>query len=117
MPNALILILCLLLASPAFATEIFLTNQSNEVMHVDATMPAKTRLLVKGRSWEGGKIDIPPYATKRVLRFNRNENIAAGVTYDFAIRISKSDERDPLTLKFSETGKLMYGSNLSIQFK
>ena len=101
--------LCLLAITPAQADSyIFVTNSTNETVQV-RTLHYGDDTLTEGSEWHQEATEIAPYATARVLAFNRYEGLKSGKTYHFETQVTGQTSTVTLQQKMRGT---WYGSTI-----
>ncbi|GAA4650501.1 hypothetical protein GCM10023116_27840 [Kistimonas scapharcae] len=94
------------LSSSAFAESyVYLTNNTYETLQIETHVRGDTT-LVAGEHYEQLAAEVPPLATRRVLRMNRDEGIKNGKTYFLDTRVSGSQSQ--VTLQQKLTGTLTF---------
>ena len=85
-----------LLASASFIstsaiadTDVYLTNNTNQVMTIQ-TNHTGTDLLQFGDEWQQHVEQIGPWETKKLISFNRWTGVKSGKTYEFDTVVSNS---------------------------
>lgn len=75
----------LLLVSKAAQADsyVYITNSTAEHVAVDVKHFSSGALLTAGSQWRQEATAIPPYATRRVLAFNRNQGVKRNQSYTF----------------------------------
>lgn len=93
----------LLMSASAYAdTYIYITNSTPEPVQIEVQHSATAAPLKQGSEWQQEVTEIEPYATARVLHFNRYWGVKSGQTYQFDTKISVSGE--VITAQQSMTG-------------
>lgn len=67
---------------------VYITNSTAEHVAVDVKHFSSGSLLTMGSQWRQEATAIPPYATRRVLAFNRNQGVKRNQTYVFETALS-----------------------------
>lgn len=80
-----------LFAGSALATNVFLTNSTPETVQITIQHYGDD-ILVKGDEWEQFVTEIPPYATRKVLRFNRVWGVKRGKDYFFDTYVTSNNK-------------------------
>ncbi len=88
---------------------VFITNSTPDPVQIEVVHTGSNGTLVNGKEWRQEATEIPPYATRRVLAFNRYWGVKSGRTYNFDTRIIAGDA--VLTAQQSMTGTWS-GSNI-----
>lgn len=96
--RSLLVLAGLLIAAPALATNVFLTNSTPETVQINIQHYGEDT-LVKGNEWEQFVTEIPPYATRKVLRFNRVWGVKRGRDYFFDTHVSAGGQNVVLQQK------------------
>lgn len=95
--------LMLLFSGKALAdTYIFVTNTTPDTVTVSVSHYGSD-ILVEGDEWEQEATEIPPYATRRVLRFNRYWGVKSGHYYYFDTSVSSATSSVVLQQKMKGT--------------
>lgn len=100
--RCLILIPLILLAGTATASNVFLTNSTPETVTISVHHHG-TDLLVEGNEWEQFVTEIPPYATRKVLRFNRVWGVKRKRDYFFDTHVTSNNQTVVLEQKMRGT--------------
>lgn len=104
-----LLLVSLAVAGPANAeTYVFVTNSTNETLQIQVNHFGSDT-LAEGSEWQQEVQEIAPYATERVLAFNRYEGLKSGRTYHFETQLT--GETSTATLQQKMRGK-WYGSTV-----
>jgi endonuclease/exonuclease/phosphatase family metal-dependent hydrolase len=104
-----LLFVCLAFIGPVNADSyIFVTNSTNETLQVRVNHFGSDT-LTQGSEWKQEVQEIEPYATERVLAFNRYQGLKSGSTYHFETQLTGATST--VTLKQKMTGK-WYGSTI-----
>ncbi|MBU1311332.1 MAG: sphingomyelin phosphodiesterase [Gammaproteobacteria bacterium] len=83
-----LLLVGLSLSGQAFADSyVFITNSTPETVQINVAQTGSSRLTA-GSQWQQEATEIAPYATARVLAFNRNVGVKNGKTYQFDTQIT-----------------------------
>lgn len=100
----------LLLPSLASAdTYVYITNSTAETVQVEVNHTGTKNTLVEGKEWQQTATEIAPYATEKVLAFNRYWGLKTGSQYEFNTKITAGDTE--LTAQQKMQGTWL-GSNL-----
>lgn len=90
-PRLLMLLAFSLLALVTHAeTYVFVTNSTDKPVSL-RTVQGGYKALTRGTHWNQEVTEIPAYATRRVLWFNRNEGITNGKNFTFDTYVSAPD--------------------------
>jgi len=82
----------LLLSLPATADSyVFITNATAEPVQINIRHASSGTTLTPGSQWRQEANEIAPYATKRVLAFNRNQGVKRNQSYTFETAIIAND--------------------------
>lgn len=73
-------------------TYIYITNSTPETVQVDVAHTGSKVLLKEGSEWRQEATTIAPYATARVLAFNRYWGLKTGSTYNFDTKLTVNGE-------------------------
>lgn len=83
----------LILPAAAMAdTYIYVTNSTPEPMQIEVVHSGSNNLLKEGSEWQQEATTIAPYATERVLAFNRYWGVKSGSTYNFDTKMTVNGE-------------------------
>ncbi|GAB2918669.1 sphingomyelin phosphodiesterase [Rheinheimera gaetbuli] len=83
-----LLFISLSLSGVAYADSyVFITNSTPETVQINVAQTGSSRLTA-GSQWRQEATEIAPYATARVLAFNRNVGVKRGKTYQFDTQIT-----------------------------
>lgn len=88
---------------------VFITNSTPETVRIEVAHTGNNGTLVPGKEWRQEAWEIAPYATERVLAFNRYWGVKRGRTYQFDTHVISGDSR--VTVQQSMTGTWS-GSNI-----
>ncbi|EDK29906.1 putative phospholipase C precursor [Vibrionales bacterium SWAT-3] len=78
------------LSTPAIAdTDVYLTNNTNQVMTIQASHSGSD-LLKYGDEWQQHVEQIGPWETKKLISFNRWTGVKSGETYQFNTVVSNT---------------------------
>jgi endonuclease/exonuclease/phosphatase family metal-dependent hydrolase len=92
-----------LIGAPAAAdTYVYITNSTPNPVQIEVAHTGSGGTLVQGKEWQQEATEIAPYATTRVLAFNRYWGVKNGKTYYFDTKIKVGGE--VITAKQSLTG-------------
>lgn len=83
------------LAVPTLAladTYVYITNSTPSPVQIEVAHTGSAGTLVQGKEWQQEATEIAPYATKRVLAFNRYWGVKNGKTYYFDTKIKVGGE-------------------------
>lgn len=80
-----------LFAGSALASNVFVTNSTPETVQISVQHHG-TDSLQKGDEWEQFATEIPPYATRKVLRFNRVWGVKRGQDYFFDTHVTSGNK-------------------------
>ena len=89
------------LGGQAAASAIYLTNTTPEPIQIDVHHYG-SRTLTEGSQWQQFVTEIPPYATRKVLEFNRFWGVSRGHTYNFDTYVTQGNST--VVLQQSMTG-------------
>lgn len=92
----------LLPALAAADSYVYITNSTPEAVSVEVEHSATGALLIRGEQWQQLVTEIAPYATAKVLAFNRYWGVKSGKTYHFNTKVKVNGEE--VTAKQSMTG-------------
>lgn len=82
----------LLLPSLVLAdTYIYITNSTPEAVQVEVNHTGSKNTLVEGKEWQQLATEIAPYATEKVLAFNRYWGLKTGANYNFDTKVIAGD--------------------------
>ncbi|MDC0661274.1 sphingomyelin phosphodiesterase [Marinobacter sp. SS21] len=87
---------------------VYLTNSTSETVQV-RSYHFGDDTLVEGSEWRQEATEIAPYATARVLAFNRYEGLKSGKTYHFETQVTGQSSTVTLQQKMQGT---WYGSTI-----
>ncbi|MCH8498889.1 MAG: sphingomyelin phosphodiesterase [Marinobacter sp.] len=105
----IVLMVLALGASASYADSyVFVTNSTPETVRVEVSHFGD-RLLQEGSQWRQEVQEIAPYATARVLAFNRYQGLRSGSTYHFETRLIGAESTVTLQQKMRGT---WYGSTI-----
>ncbi|WP_339386401.1 sphingomyelin phosphodiesterase [Vibrio caribbeanicus] len=85
-----IAISAMLSASVLADTDVYLTNNSSQVLTIQVRHDG-TDILKSGEEWQQHRETIGPWETKSVMSFNRWKGIKAGEVYNFETVVSNPD--------------------------
>lgn len=100
----LIFLLLMVLAPIALADSyVFVTNSTAETVEIEVQHTFSHTPLQQGSQWRQEAWEIPPFATKRVLAFNRNVGVKRNQHYHFNTQVKANDQT--IHLQQSMTGR------------
>jgi endonuclease/exonuclease/phosphatase family metal-dependent hydrolase len=70
---------------------VFITNSTAEPVQINIRHASSGTTLTPGSQWRQEATEIAPYATKRVLAFNRNQGVKRNQSYTFETAIIAND--------------------------
>lgn len=85
--SALLLSLASVVPQAVADSYVFITNSTSDTVQVTVQQTGSSQLIA-GSQWRQEATEIAPYATVRVLAFNRNVGVKSGKTYQFDTHIS-----------------------------
>jgi len=90
MRTILLAMVILLLATTTVQADsyVYITNSTADHVAVDVKHFSSGSLLTMGSQWRQEVTAIPPYATRRVLAFNRNQGVKRNQSYVFETALS-----------------------------
>ena len=92
----------LMLAGNAIASNVFLTNTTPETVYLTVNHYG-TDILKQGDEWQQFVTEIPPYATRKVLRFNRVWGVKRKRNYFFDTYVTSNNQTVILKQKMRGT--------------
>lgn len=103
-------VLLVAMASAQANSDIYLTNSTHETVRIDVRHHGNSDELAEGDEWEQTTTEIAPFATERVLTFNRFSGLESGATYHFETLVEGGSSS--VTLRQIMQGTF-YGSRIS----